>query len=66
MEAILTMTREGGDAMDLPGELGQVKEGFLADLLLVDGDVLADTNILLDRDRLLAVMKDGQLHKSPA
>jgi len=66
MEAILTMTREGGDAMDLPGELGQVQEGFLADLLLVDGDVLADTNILLDRDRLLAVMKDGQLHKSPA
>ena len=29
-------------------ELGQVKHGFLADLLLVDGDPLADVSILQD------------------
>lgn len=66
MEALLTMTKNGGEAMDLPGELGQIREGFLADLVLVDGDPLADSHILLDRARLLAVMKDGQFHKSPA
>jgi imidazolonepropionase-like amidohydrolase len=60
------MTKNGGEAMDLPGELGQIREGFLADLVLVDGDPLADSRILLDRARLLAVMKDGQFHKSPA
>ena len=65
MEAILTMTKHGGAAMDLPDELGQIREGFLADLLLVDGDPLADTNVLLDRSKLLAVMKDGEMHKSP-
>ncbi len=65
MEAILSMTKFGGEAMDLPNELGQVREGFLADLLLVDGDPLADTNILLDRDKLVAVMKDGAFHKRP-
>jgi imidazolonepropionase-like amidohydrolase len=63
MEAMLSMTKFGGEAMDLPNELGQVREGFLADLLLVDGDPLADTNVLLDRSKLLAVMKDGAFHK---
>jgi imidazolonepropionase-like amidohydrolase len=33
--------------------------------LLVDGDPLADITILQKADRLLAVMKDGQFHKSP-
>jgi imidazolonepropionase-like amidohydrolase len=48
-----------------PNELGQIKEGFLADLLLVDGDPLADITVLQDRRRLLAVMKDGQFVREP-
>ena len=63
MESILTMTKNGGEAMDMPDRLGQVKEGFLADLLMVKGDPLTDTNVLLDKDNLLVVMKDGQIHK---
>ena len=66
MDAMLTMTRDGGAAMDLPDELGQIKEGYLADLLLIDGNPLGDTNILLNREKILVVMKDGELHKSPA
>lgn len=65
MEAILSMTKHGGAAMDLPNDLGQIREGFFADLLLVEGNPLADTNILLDRTKILAVMKDGQFHKRP-
>jgi imidazolonepropionase-like amidohydrolase len=42
-----------------------VKEGYLADLLLVDGDPLRDISILQDANRLLAIMKDGQFHKTP-
>lgn len=65
MEAFLTMTKtkNGGAAMDLPDELGQIREGFLADLLLVDGNPLDDPSLLLDRSKLLAVMKDGQMHR---
>ena len=48
-----------------PHELGLVKEGFLADLLLVDGDPLANLSILRDPKRLLAVMKDGVFAKAP-
>ena len=63
MEAILSMTRDGGAAMDMPHELGQIREGFLADLVLVDGDPLADTRILLDSKKLLSVMKDGRIYR---
>jgi len=51
--------------MMMGGELGQVKEGFLADMLLVDGDPLADLSLLLDPRKLLAVMKDGVFCKEP-
>ncbi len=63
MEAILSMTRDGGAAMDMPHELGQIREGYLADLVLVNGDPLADTNILLDSEKRLHVMKDGKFYK---
>jgi len=64
MDALLSMTKYGGAAMDMPDELGQICEGFLADLLLVDGDPLADSNVLLDRSKLRVVMKDGKQHVS--
>ena len=64
MEALLTMTKYGGEAMDMPNELGQIREGFLADLLLVDGNPSDDPKVLLDHDNLLAVMKDGHFHKT--
>ncbi|MGH6624052.1 MAG: amidohydrolase family protein [Burkholderiaceae bacterium] len=65
MEALVSATRLGGQIMLRGHELGEIKEGYLADLLLVDGDPLADLGILLDRKRLLAIMKDGVFHKAP-
>jgi imidazolonepropionase-like amidohydrolase len=65
MEALVAATRHGGAIMRMPGQLGEVREGQLADLLLVDGDPLSDLSILLDRKRLLAIMKDGVFHKAP-
>ncbi|SNB60536.1 Imidazolonepropionase [Rhodoblastus acidophilus] len=49
------------------GRLGVVKEGALADLLLIDGDPLADLS-LLERPEtsLLMVMKDGSIYKNIA
>ena len=66
MEAIVGATKWGGEIMGRPDDLGQVREGYLADLLLVDGDPLADLRLLEDRARLLAVMKDGVFHRRPA
>ncbi len=65
MQAIVAATSLAGDVMGRPGELGLIRQGQLADLLLVDGDPLADIDILQDRDRLLAIMKGGEFHKRP-
>ncbi|MFE4966171.1 amidohydrolase family protein [Streptomyces sp. NPDC056660] len=65
-EALSAATRDGGWVMGMAGELGLIREGYLADLVLVDGDPLDDIRVLQDRDRLTAIMKDGVLYKAPA
>ena len=45
--------------------VGLVREGYLADLLLIDGDPTANVAILQDRNRLKMIMKGGVLHKAP-
>jgi imidazolonepropionase-like amidohydrolase len=48
------------------GRLGAIREGAVADLLLVDGNPLEDISLLAaDGARLTAIMKDGQFHKRP-
>ncbi|GJL83446.1 MAG: dipeptidase [marine bacterium B5-7] len=65
MEAIQAATLYGGQIMEMGDELGTIREGCLADLLLVDGDPLRDVRILQDRNRIKAIMKDGKFHKAP-
>jgi imidazolonepropionase-like amidohydrolase len=60
-EALVCATRHGAALMGL--QAGEVREGYLADLLLVDGDPVADPNILCDRNRLLAILKGGDAYK---
>jgi imidazolonepropionase-like amidohydrolase len=43
-----------------------VKPGYLADLLLVDGDPTRDVRLLQDRNRIAMIMQGGRLHKAPA
>lgn len=63
MEAIIAATRWGGELMQMGSELGQIKVGYLADLILVDGDPLADVRVLQDPSRIMCVMKDGKVEK---
>jgi imidazolonepropionase-like amidohydrolase len=71
-EALKMATADNGELMALsgfinpyPGRLGVVEEGALADLLLVDGDPLADLDLVADPDRNFAViMKDGTIYKN--
>ncbi len=65
-EALRAATAYGGEAwVGKSGErMGRVAPGYLADILLVDGNPLHDLSLLQDRNALLAIMKDGQFHKS--
>jgi len=48
-----------------PGRLGVVEQGALADLLLVDGDPIADIKLVADPAKsFLVIMKDGVIYKN--
>jgi imidazolonepropionase-like amidohydrolase len=46
-------------------DVGTIRAGMLADILLVDGDPTSDVTILQDKARLRAIMKGGAFHKAP-
>jgi imidazolonepropionase-like amidohydrolase len=48
-----------------PGKLGVVEVDALADLLLVDGDPIANINLVADPEKnFLVIMKDGKIYKN--
>jgi imidazolonepropionase-like amidohydrolase len=60
-DSLVAATNHGGAMMGRGDELGQLRAGWLADLIVVDGDPLEDIAVLQDRDRINLVMKDGQI-----
>ena len=71
-EALKMATGDNGELMALsgfinpyPGKLGVVAEGALADLLLVDGDPVANIKLIEDPGKnFLVIMKDGRIYKN--
>ncbi len=54
----------GAEILGQGGQLGVLKAGALADVLVVDGDPLADIGCLLGQgDRIEAIIKDGKRYK---
>jgi imidazolonepropionase-like amidohydrolase len=64
-ETLMAATKYGGEIMGMGNELGLVKEGYLADLIMIDGDPVKDVTLFQDRDNILMIMKDGAYHKAP-
>ena len=70
-EALRLVTHDNAQLLALsgprnpyPGKLGVIEEGALADVLLVDGDPLANLDLIADPDKnLLVIMKDGKIYK---
>lgn len=65
-EALSAATMLGGQLMGMGSELGLVRSGYIADLLLVTGDPTADVSILQDKANIRAIMQAGVFHKAPA
>ena len=59
LEAITCCTKNGAWAMRMEHELGTLETGKKADLLVVDGDPLADIRVLNDRRRFRHVIARG-------
>ena len=60
MEAILAATRTAAEVLDMEEELGQLRPGFIADVIAVRGDPLKDISVLEEVD---FVMKEGKVVK---
>jgi len=52
-------TRTGAEIMGLANEIGTIEVGKLADILIVDGDVLKDISILENKNKFVAVIQGG-------
>lgn len=63
LQAIRAATCDAADLLDLGAEVGTLAAGKRADVVVVDGDPLADITILQDRARLRLIMRDGVIHK---
>ncbi|MFO0904663.1 MAG: amidohydrolase family protein [Pirellulales bacterium] len=59
LEVLTCATKTGAEIMGRGNEFGTVEPGKLADLLVVDGDVLADIRLLEQRQRFLGVFQGG-------
>jgi imidazolonepropionase-like amidohydrolase len=60
MEAIVCATRNNAFVLGLQDEIGTLEAGKQADLIIVDGDPLADIAVLRDREKILEVYKGGK------
>jgi imidazolonepropionase-like amidohydrolase len=59
LEAIHCATERGATALRMEGEIGCIKPGYLADILVVDGDPLSNIALLGEPDAIRHVFKDG-------
>ena len=60
MQAIQAATGWAAECVGLEGEIGSVEPGKYADLLVIDGDPLADIGVLRDRNRIRLGLKGGE------
>jgi imidazolonepropionase-like amidohydrolase len=65
MGAIVAATRTNAELLGLAGEVGTVEPGKRADLIVVDGDPLADPGLLGRPETLWAVLAGGRFHRAP-
>jgi imidazolonepropionase-like amidohydrolase len=65
MEAVIAGTANGAAMVGLEGQVGQLRPGYLADIIVVNGDPLQDLHVLVDKRNVEIVIKDGEVQKFP-
>ena len=62
-EAIKCATVNNGDFVRENGQVGALETGKLADILVIEGDPLADISVLQDRTRIREIIQGGETVK---
>ncbi|OGP71488.1 MAG: hypothetical protein A2W09_05355 [Deltaproteobacteria bacterium RBG_16_50_11] len=63
MEAIVATTLTAAKVLGLEKKIGTLEKGKLADLVVIDGNPLKDIGLFQKKDKILAIMKEGQFYK---
>ncbi|MBI2723664.1 MAG: amidohydrolase family protein, partial [Chloroflexi bacterium] len=63
MQAIVAATKTASECVHMSADVGTIEPGKYADLLLIDGDPLADISILQDKAKLALIMQGPRIHK---
>lgn len=63
-EAIRAATASAAELLGLSEEIGVLVPGKLADVIVVDGDPLADITLLQQQDRVTHVLREGRVVKA--
>jgi imidazolonepropionase-like amidohydrolase len=61
-DTLLATTRTNAELLGISEEVGTIEVGKQADLLVVDGDPLADISVLADLEKLVVILKKGQFY----
>ena len=61
IDTIKCATKTGAEILGRDEELGTLEAGKLADILVIDGDVLSDISILEDQSNFIAVIQGGNV-----
>ena len=62
-DTLIATTKTNAELLGIGAETGTIEPGKRADLLVVDGDPLADIAVLEHPDKLMAIVQAGQFHK---
>jgi imidazolonepropionase-like amidohydrolase len=62
MQAIQAATGWAAECVGLGKETGTIEKGKFADLIVIDGDPLANISVLRDLENLMLVMKGGEAY----
>lgn len=63
IEAIVATTKTASEVLGLEKRIGTLEKGKLADLIVLDGNPLDDISILQKKEKILAIMKEGQFYR---
>ncbi len=66
MQSIVASTRNAAHALGLQDEIGTIEVGKRADVLVVEGDPLADISVLTQKERIRMVMHNGLIITHPS
>jgi imidazolonepropionase-like amidohydrolase len=61
MEVLQAATVVGAEALGMEDDIGTLEAGKLADVLVVDGNPLEDVRLLQEKNRILLVIKEGDI-----